>query len=182
MVRHSSNHFQVMILVDERFTFRKVLLSLRCWTIVFILGALVTLLKLRYEAEEIVTILKWHPVSMKTFISVLFLDLVALYASHKPSMCHPHSTWDKIGFLLDALLGIILLLAIDQFLGWLFFVAWSLLVIAMANKLYNHYQQSLESLCAWILRRLPLSHNLMARHSSGHVYQDEKMWSENNNN
>jgi len=118
-----------MILVDEWFTsFRKVFLSFRRWTIVFILGALVTLLTLRYKAEEIITILKSHPVSMKTFISVLFLDLAALYASHNPSWCNHHSSLDKIGFLLDALLGIVVVLAIDQFLGWLFFVVWSLLV------------------------------------------------------
>uniref|UniRef100_A0A7C8YB09 Uncharacterized protein n=1 Tax=Opuntia streptacantha TaxID=393608 RepID=A0A7C8YB09_OPUST len=137
--------------------------------IVFILGALVTLLKLGYKAEEIITILKSHPVSMKTFISVLFLDLAALYASHKPSMCDSHSSLDKIGFLLDALLGTVVLLAIDQFLGWLFFIVWTLLVIAMAYELYKHYKQFLGSLCASILQRLPMSHNMMALHSTGEV-------------
>jgi len=39
-------------------------------------------------------------------------------------------------------------------------------VIAMAYKLYKQF---LQSLCASILQGLPMSHNTMARHSSGDV-------------
>ena len=135
---------------------------------------MLTLLRLRYQPVEIIALLKSHPASMKTFIGVLFLDLVALSASHLSSCGNYHSALDKMGILLDTLLVIIPLLAIDQILGWLFFVVWSLVVVAMAYKLYKYYKQSLESLCASVLRRPPVSHSMMARHSSREVELQQK--------